>query len=333
MMTAARLVYDYLQLTNKTLNNDPTIKAWLEEIKQNRQPDQIEQRIQNILTRAQNLPGRYALTEAQVDLALTLDECGLVDKSVVYLEIALKSGRLFADVPAIHWTLGNQQYRIRRNESARWSLMRAIETLQYANSLILAQGGTKPSRGYADRLEWMYDHQFSTVEYVYYDCLYRYGSGRPNGSTFEMLAKQLLEQVECGQFGEARQIIGRMDTFARNQSQDMRGVTNIRAGMALWQMGNLNTAIERFLDAAVCYKGIYQHQEAFTNWMLGILEWEETGKEGYAIKRWERACELFEWLEQRADQRNQQDQRKWYKETRDRMRRMLMRRVSGKEFA
>ncbi len=334
MNTSASALYKYLSISEGIFGYPPEITGILNRIQESCSLDRIEQLAGEALAQAHGLPGLWALTEAQVGLGLRLDELQYVDKSAVYLKMAAQAGDRFSDLGALQWTLGNQQYRLRQNEAARWSWMRAIESFQNARNFA-AQNKKMPNLVdfFKDRLEWMRDQQFSTMECAYYDCIYRFDAGRPNSTTFETQAMQLQELVRAGQFGEARLVIDRFDAYGRTISQrEEKLLIQVRCGMALWQMGNQDLAIQRLHDVAGCYAGTLQHQEAVTRWMLGIVEWEEPELKGDAISHWERACDLFVRLDQQADRRNQQDRRPWYAENVQRMRRMLMRRIKGRDI-
>ncbi len=329
------MVYNFLSPNGGGFNHQQDIVDIFDVIRTTANVNEIDRLAQAAITITRGLPAQWAATNVYIDCGLILDERGMLAESAGYLGMATKAGEQFPDFGAVTWTFGNQQYRLRQNECGYRSLLRASDDFAYRLNL-----GRNPQNGqmhplknhYTGRLAWMEDQLICTVEHAY-EVFNPFPPGRMVSAAYKRLADRLSILIRCGQFGEARQVIDQLDAHglhAPNREEQI--LAQVRCGMALWQMGNQDLAIRRFLNAAGCYTGTLQHQGALTRWMLGIVEWEDPRLEGDAIAQWERACALTERLERRADERNEQVQRLWYAERIQRMGRMIMRRIERRDI-
>lgn len=122
------------------------------------------------------------------------------------------------------------------------------------------------------------------------------------------LVEQLKAAEKAGDETTARELVGRLpplcDAFGSFESAEIleAGETRVECGIAL--IGLIDRTIEEnkpsllkdaaqlFREAAFHYRG-HRHQLAVSEWMLGHVLWQLSGKANGAIEAWKHSIDLF----------------------------------------
>ncbi len=321
-------IFDYLSPVGGRLEVPPEAAQVFGRAQAGIQMEELEQLVQEALslTRSQS-SGAYGTT--LLKSGLLMEQRGFIERAEVYLRLAVKNGKDLDDLGALHWILGQIQYQIKLNKSAFRNWARATDIFTIERKVKEGQAEDVLVTHYADRLQWMYDERFCTLEEAYYTYL-TYFSGRPTGLYFERLANNLMDLLEDRQYEQAHRLIDRLDAYIHEiHRREEQTLIHVRIGMALWQMGSVYQAVDRFQEAIARYLGTSRHQEAMARWMLGIIQWQVPEMERDAGVEWELACEAFHELEYESDRENLQERKLWYQQTGTQMRRLLEQRLEG----
>jgi tetratricopeptide (TPR) repeat protein len=85
----------------------------------------------------------------------------------------------------------------------------------------------------------------------------------------------------------------------------------VEGGLAACQMDLPHEAVDLLRRAAIQYAP-FSHQQAVAYWMLGITLWQMEGEEDKALAAWRKSIEGFNILSREADEKNKQQDRRWY---------------------
>jgi tetratricopeptide (TPR) repeat protein len=83
------------------------------------------------------------------------------------------------------------------------------------------------------------------------------------------------------------------------------------AAKAEFDMGNPEKARELLREAISKYRPS-SHAQAVSRWLLGCVTWQLPGGKADGLQNWRQAIATFQELANRADKKNDQDQRGWY---------------------
>ncbi len=103
----------------------------------------------------------------------------------------------------------------------------------------------------------------------------------------------------------------------------------VEGGLAACQMDLPHEAEELLRLAAIHYRP-FSHQQAVTNWMLGIALWQMKGAEDEALAAWRKSIDGFEFLCGEANEKNRQEQFSWYRERAEILKQALQDKINSR---
>lgn len=328
-MKRAGEIYNYLSYSRGDFNHPPEIEEALKKARESKNVTEAKWWGLRALCLARRLQVKCGFVSTLVDYALLLSQLEQPGLALEYARMAVEFGSDFGDRAALYWLLGYLHYRQPGHNRAAYAGWReAVGICSEAKERAEINGNEELAAFIGERLEWMQDRLFCTVEESYEKNLNYFGGHV--GVSSPSLKEHIERLIGSCQFIQARQALRRFKELGKTAKEAEEVNQNtVFWGLALWQMGSVYEALEHFNEAATRYAAPANHQEAVLHWMMGVIEWEMPGMGGPAAAQWGLACDAFVRLAREAEQKNQPERKNWYAQNGKRMRRLLEDKLSG----
>ncbi len=126
------------------------------------------------------------------------------------------------------------------------------------------------------------------------------------------LASRIAEDIHHRKLVEAYEFARLLSGITRNRIEPSETAEAWEIiGLAAHQMGNNREAAVFWKRSLSTYTPA-THQSAVIKWMIGVALWGLIGEQDSAMKSWQDAIDMFEYLLQQANRANNREQSDWY---------------------